>query len=247
MRSFLIRFQFPNLPNVHCAFHGRDLENGDDPLAGNISFLQGQDPAKVAAARESLEANLGAESPLQWRECKQVHGDKIIKDPCKLSYAEAPEADGMMSEQPACALMIKTADCQPILFADKSGKYIMAIHAGWRGNRMNFPGKAVKAFCTAYGLASKDVYAVRGPSLGPAKAEFINFAAEWGADFAPWYNKANKCMDLWKLTQRQLIDAGVPENQIYGIDICTAANYDLFFSYRMDHKCGRQASLIWME
>ena len=247
MRELLIRFQFPNLANVHCVFQGRDLENADDPLAGNISFMQGQDPAEVRAARASLKARIGCDKPMRWRECRQVHGDKIIKDPCMLDYAEPPEADGMMSAQPACVLMIKTADCQPILFAAASGKYIMAIHAGWRGNRMNFPGKAVKAFCNAYGISPRDIYAVRGPSLGPAKAEFINFSSEWGIEFSAWYNESSKCMDLWKLTQRQLMNAGVPEKQIFGLDICTAANDDLFFSYRRDHKCGRQASLIWME
>ena len=51
-------------------------------------------------------------------------------------------------------------------------------------------------------------------------------------------------MDLWGLTRRQLQQAGLPERQIYGLDLCTASNNGQFFSYRREKRSGRQASLI---
>ena len=53
-------------------------------------------------------------------------------------------------------------------------------------------------------------------------------------------------MDLWGLTRRQLQRAGLPERQIYGLDLCTASNNGQFFSYRREKRSGRQASLIWI-
>lgn len=244
MEQCLIWFQFPGLEHVHCVFQGR-AQNDADPLAGNISYLQGRDRASVDSARQALRGRLAAHGMREWRECHQVHGDRIILNPGEEDAAQAPEADGMMGDRQACGLLIKTADCQPILFASRDGRHIMAIHSGWRGSRMNFPGRAVKEFCLRRGLSPKDIFAVRGPSLGPAMAEFVNFDKEWGPDFESWLDRGAMRMDLWKLTQSQLAGAGVPESQIYGIDICTASNDGLFFSYRRDHGCGRQASVIW--
>ncbi len=238
MKHNLIWFQFPGLDNIYCVFQGRTP--GADSLAGNISFRQGQDVVLVESERNKLKEYLFKNGLKEWRECHQVHGDRIIINP-----GEEEEADGMMGSALNCGFLIKTADCQPILFASRSGKHIMAIHAGWRGNRINFPGKAVKAFCSEYNISPEDIFAVRGPSLGPAKSEFINFDSEWGNDFEKWFDRKNSLMNLWELTKSQLKEAGVPEKQIYGIDICTASNDHLFFSYRKDHKCGRQASIIW--
>lgn len=247
MEQGLIWFQFPGLEYIHCVFQGREQNWGEDPLAGNISFLQARDRAQADNARQSLRTKLSEYGMREWRECHQVHGDKVLIEPSEDNVFAAPEADGMMSAKTGCGLLIKTADCQPLLFASRSGKQIMAIHAGWRGNRINFPGKAVRAFCQQYRLSPRDVFVVRGPSLGPARAEFVNFDREWGPEFEKYFDRRTNCMNLWKLSRAQLVKAGVPQEQIYGIDICTASNDWLFFSYRKDKKCGRQASVIWME
>lgn len=247
MEQCLIWFQFPGLKHIHCLFQGRNLTAPEDPLAGNISFLQGQDKAKVESERRALCTEAKSQGMREWHECHQVHGDKILIEPSETKDLNIPEADGLMSGKAGLGLLIKTADCQPLLFTSRSGREIMAIHAGWRGNRINFPGKAVKAFCAQYKLSPREILVVRGPSLGPAQAEFINFDKEWGSEFEKYFDRRTSCMDLWKLSRSQLMEAGVPEEQIYGIDICTASNNRLFFSYRKDRKCGRQASLIWIE
>ena len=87
--------------------------------------------------------------------------------------------------------------------------------------------------------------AVRGPSLGPARAEFIHFDTEWGADFRPWFQPESRTMDLWGLTRHQLMEAGLLSRHIFGVDICTASNPRLCFSHRHHPASGRQASLIW--
>lgn len=247
MAVSFFKFQFPGLPNVHCLFQKCSPGGG---LAGNISFKVGDDPDKVLGTREEL---LGAsrESGLEsWSECQQVHGDDVLVEPLSTPLAANPEvlprADGMMTSSCGHGLVIKTADCQPILFAHKSGKNIMAIHAGWRGNRMEFPISAMKKFCGKYEIRAEDVLAVRGPSLGPSRSEFINFDREWGESWRKWHCAETKCVDLWALTRAQLVDAGIPERQIYEIDICTYMNHDEFFSWRFDKNTGRQASIIWI-
>lgn len=244
----MILFGFPGLPNIICIFCGRKT-NGS-PNDGNISYNVGDTESDVDANRVALFDSLSTLGLICWRECHQAHGDKLLVDPPPsqiLAKSDSlAEADGMMTSHPGLGLMIKTADCQPILLADTSGTHIMALHVGWRGNRINFPATAIKAFCSQYQIETSQIFAVRGPSLGPTASEFVNFDSEWGPDFNKWFYQKTETMDLWALTRHQLEKAGVPSDQIYNIDICTYLNAASWFSYRRDKQTGRQASLIWI-
>lgn len=296
-----IEFAFPHLPQVRCAFHGRNvadtLTTDKRPTAnalsmiGNASFDAADAPQNIFATRYALQQKLGFH---HWLEVNQVHGDAMLFDAApnasaglrsgtealslpqlstpahngltastlsttpnnvpnipNATLAElcAPAlgtADGLATARVGDALVIKTADCQSILLAHESGKYIAALHAGWRGNRMNFPASAVRSFCAHYGVHPQELFAVRGPSLGPNAAEFIHFTTEWGDAWKRWYNNETKCMNLWALTRYQLENAGLLPERIYSLDLCTHTLTDQFFSYRRG-AAGRQASLIWIE
>jgi len=252
-----IAFRFPSLPGVRCAFGMRaavpnagqaaalGCACGDLFAGGNVSYRVGDDPNRVTATRQAFRDTLGFSS---WHALKQVHGSDMVFDPQAdtLDMPSPREADGQATSRPGAALAIKTADCQPILVAHASGKYVAALHVGWRGNVMDFPGSGVAAFCARYGLSPRDCLAVRGPSLGPLAAQFVNFEAEFGPRFAAYYDEASQTVDLWRLTRDQLAAAGLRPENIYGLDICTAASPH-FFSYRRSRTTGRQASFIWIE
>ncbi len=248
-----IPFSFPGVPRVKCLFQTRPGgASAKSYGGGNISFATKDTPQHVFANRRTLQRTVGC----PFSELSQVHGDTLIFDP-PTTPAEGfrlapegttlPEADGQATSQAGLALMIKTADCQPILLAHKSGQYIMALHVGWRGNKIEFIASAVAAFCAKYAIHAHDVFAVRGPSLGPQMAEFVNFAEEWGDEYKAWYDAADSTMDLWALTRHQLYGAGLPHRQIFGLDMCTRSLHHLFFSYRYEKESGRQASVIWMK
>ena len=240
-----IPFRFPGVPNVVCAFTGRGF--------GNVSLdfaAREQESAaweKTVQVREGLAATFGFHA---FAEVHQVHGVHTVFEPESQATGEPSriDADGMATTRPGLALMVKTADCQPILVAHESGHYVMALHSGWRGNRLDYPRLAVLEFCEHYGLKPSELWAVRGPSLGPAASEFTNFETEWGDEFQRWYDGKN--MDLWALARDQLASAGVLPRRILGIDICTYANSRDFFSFRQFRRNGladgRQASLIWI-
>ena len=236
------------LQRVHCVFQTRQGGFSKHPFnEGNIAYTVNDDPAAVLANRKALLAQLGINA---WAEENQVHGDDMVLDAqaTALESKGQHNADGLTSSETGLGLMIKTADCQPILIAHQSGKYIAALHVGWRGNRINFIGKAIKQFCAHYQIEPAHLLAVRGPSLSPSKAQFTNFEAEWGESFLPWFDQENKTMDLWQLTRHQLTKAGLPEANIHGINLCTYTAPDLFFSYRRNKNLsGRQASFIWIE
>lgn len=245
-------FEFVDIPNIGCVFTSRRGGVSEPPHdSANLSFDVNDDPEKVAENRRLIHDRLGLTG---WCECLQVHGDVLHADPAPISTSEPStlEGDGMATRTPGHGLVVKTADCQPIMLAHRSGKYVAGLHAGWRGNKIDFPGTGVRAFCDAYGLKPEDVFAVRGPSLGPTAAEFVNFATDFGPAFKDYHDPVTHLMDLWRLTRDQLMAAGVPEKQIFSINLCTMGNDDTFFSFRKAcgtpcRDTGRQAGIIWIK
>ena len=231
-----IPFAFPDIAGVSCAFGA-----GPDTLA----FTGAADPRAVTAARTALKAELGFAA---WHSLRQVHGVNMIFEPEfeTLSRPSIEAGDGMTETRPGHALAIKTADCQPVLVAHASGRYVMALHVGWRGNVQDFCGRAVRSFCVRYGLAPGELSAVRGPSLGPGESEFTAFESEFGEQFRPYFDHRSRKLDLWRLTRDQLAAAGIDRDRIYALDLCTKS-LPVFFSYRRDKSTGRQASLIWIK
>jgi hypothetical protein len=214
--------------------------------AGNLSFDVGDEPEAVVANRRSLQAQEGFTG---WAENRQIHGDAIRFDPPAddMLQPAAHEADGLASTQPGLALVAKTADCQPLLLTHASGRAVAALHVGWRGNRIGFPATGARAFCSHYGFDPAEVLAVRGPSLGPAAAEFVNFEKEFGPDFSAYFDPLTRTVDLWRLTRNQLQAAGLQGKNIFSLDLCSFSLPETFYSYRRERATGRQAGVIWIE
>lgn len=244
MAVTVLNYKFPGIPHVTCVFQYAHRDRPEE-ISGNISFKYG-DRTQTIRSREELLASLPGLD--QWAECDQVHGNTVLvePEPTPLVPEYLPEADGMMTSRKGFGLLIKTADCQPVLVTAQDGKHIMALHVGWRGSRAGFIPLAIELFCQKYDVNPGSLAAVRGPSLGPAAAEFVNFQKEWDDDFRPWYNERDQRMDLWALTVSQLEKAGLRRQNIHGVDLCTFLNFHNFFSYRKDRHTGRQASLIWI-
>lgn len=243
MLDNLLFFQFSGIKTVHCLFHGRN-HNTCQSL-GSIAFDRGEENERISLNRNYLFEKLG----MPVLELHQIHSNILHFNPKETLYSEraALEGDGIATNAAKHALMIKTADCQPILFTHKKGRHIMALHVGWRGNRNDFILQAVAKFCEKYKLAAKDLLAVRGPSLGPQESEFTNFNTEWGDAYKEWYTVQTQTLDLWTLTRHQLKQAGLLQENIYGIDFCTKTMSKQYFSHRENNQTGRQASIIWFE
>jgi polyphenol oxidase len=179
---------------------------------------------------------------------KQVHSS-IIQDMKDTWAANEPiEGDAAITRLGGAALGIQTADCVPILMADREGRAVAAIHAGWRGTAEHIAPKTVARLAEEYGIPAADLIAVIGPhnavccyEVGEEVVEAINDAPailrkpEWTK---PHLNQA-------VANQRQLIQAGIPEDQVIVSNLCTQCRSDLFYSYRREGKsAGRMLSVI---
>lgn len=205
----------------------------------NLADHVGDDPAAVRANRARLRALLPAE-PV-WLE--QVHGTDVL---C-VETGGARRADAAVSRTPGTVCAVLTADCLPVLLADRAGTVVAAAHAGWRGLCAGVLERTVAAMDTDPG----QLLAWLGPAIGPeafqvgdeVRAAFLAVDAAAAAAFRP-DGPGKWRADLYALARQRLARAGVQAR--YGGGLCTFSDPGRFFSYRRDGTTGRMASLIWL-
>ncbi len=160
---------------------------------------------------------------------RQVHGDRVVV----AQADEAPEADGLMTNEPQLCLTIKHADCQPAIFYDPTLKVLASVHSGWRGSVQNIYHKTVEQMKQTYGVKPENLLVSIGPSLGPEKAEFIHYKTELPESF--WkHQTALNHFDFWAISREQLTQAGVLDHHIEILGLCTYSDKENFYSYRRD-------------
>ncbi len=209
----------------------------------NVSADTGDLAENVEKNLERVRNVLGVESIVSVR---QVHGNKFFyvkweKDLCANGQVEA-QADGLFTRLRGVALMIKTADCQPVVLFDPVRKVVANIHCGWRGSVKGILPLAVRELEGRFGSNPKDLWAGIGPSMGPCCSEFRG----WRELLPRWmdaYQVRPDYFDFWAASARQLTDAGVPGKQIFCAKICTVCNKD-YFSYRREGRTGRLGTLV---
>jgi hypothetical protein len=202
----------------------------------------------------------------------QVHGAEILVR--RLGHrdtARLPTADVIVSDDPGIAVAIQTADCVPILIADRRTGAVAAAHAGWRGLAAGVPRVTVEALSREFGSRPVDLIAAAGPSIGACcyevgpevRARFEQ--AGWPApSLARWFftearpTAANPSMprlhaprpghlffDCARAARDQLEAAGLLSEQVFTPDLCTASHAEALCSYRRDGtSAGRMAAVI---
>lgn len=183
----------------------------------------------------------------QW--LQQIHGIEVVD--LDLPHDEVPVADAAISRKKDVICAVQTADCLPVLFADKEATVVGAAHAGWRG----LCDGVLEATIAKMDVDPSQLLAWLGAAIGPAAFEvgeevrqaFISKDAKAIEAFVP--NPANSgkwLANIYLLAKQRLIAAGVHSSQISGGGLCTYSDKERFFSYRRDKVTGRQASMIWL-
>ena len=126
-------------------------------------------PGLVSQNRARCAAHLDVE-PSRLVTAYQVHGATVVSVEAPWEPGAGPRADGMVTASRGLALGILTADCVPILLADRQRGVIGAAHAGWKGAKAGIV-EAVVAAMERLGAAPERIVAVVGPAIGLASYE----------------------------------------------------------------------------
>jgi hypothetical protein len=188
---------------------------------------------------DALAARHGARPVL----LRQVHSARILA--VEELPAQPPSADASITNRPGFALVVKTADCLPLLLVDPENRAVAAVHAGWRGTAQRIASAAVEALARAFGSRPSALLAALGPCIGASCYEVgedvrgaFSRAGLPLRDFSPVEGAPGKYfLDLRAAGRAQLEGAGVPAANIFSAGACTHCDRALL-SFRRDRRGG---------
>jgi YfiH family protein len=237
--------QSPLLNNCDFLEHAFCTRRGgasrDDYKSLNMSFREGDEESRVLQNWDCL-ATAFAMQVEQFLVVNQVHGDAIfVIKPHGRYFSTRDELnyDAIVTSRTNLAICIKTADCVPVFIVDKVKKVIAVVHAGWKGSVLGISAKVVRLMQNQYDCLPQDILAAIGPSIGRCCYEIDSAVADafrqhkHSSSFLFPGTGENKWMlDLAEANRLQILEAGVPENNIEVAGYCTTCNQDMFFSHR---------------
>ena len=188
----------------------------------------------------------------------QAHTAQVVTVDAPWPAGERPPvADGLVTTRPGLALGILTADCAPVLLADRRQGVIGAAHAGWKGALGGVLDNTIAAM-VALGATPASIVAALGPCIGQRSYEvgadfplpFLAEVADNADFFAPGQRSGHYLFDLPGYVSRKLARLGVQDVTRVPADTCR--DHRRFFSYRRatlagEPDYGRQLSVIVLE
>src|SRR5262245_48849431 len=121
--------QWPAPPNLRALSTLRHGGASVGPYASlNLAEHVGDDAATVLANRARLKRDAGLPAEPLWLE--QVHGIDVVQLDAG-SASAPPRADASVSFEPGRVCVVMTADCLPVVLADRAGTRVGVAHAGW--------------------------------------------------------------------------------------------------------------------
>jgi YfiH family protein len=166
----------PEWEKIRWLWHGFSTRRGglsraycgeDSPAELNLGFTVSDDRQTVIRNRGLLAEAITGDPSTPLVTLRQIHssvlhlaaGDSALDPLCK--------GDGLMTDRPGLLLGIQTADCIPVLVADRKRRVVAAFHAGWRGTVKRIVETGVGRMRLELGSQPEDLIAAIGPGIGP--------------------------------------------------------------------------------
>jgi YfiH family protein len=148
----------------------------------NLGYTEWDNKGAVRRNRELFVKSLRGEG-MCFAPLRQIHSDFIrtVAEPPD----NPPRGDALITATPGVLLAVETADCVPILLADKRRRVVAAVHSGWRGTLRRIGTKTVGRMRQEFGSEPGDIVAVLGPAIGKCCFEVgREVAREYESQFA---------------------------------------------------------------
>ncbi|HIS30516.1 MAG TPA: peptidoglycan editing factor PgeF [Candidatus Limivivens intestinipullorum] len=212
----------------------------------NLSFTRGDDPERVRENYRRIAGSIGfrPEDMVLSAQTHTTHVRKVTEADRGMGFTrplEYADVDGLMTNVPGIVLVGSFADCVPLYFIDPVEKVAALSHSGWKGTAHRMGRVTVEAMEREYGCRPENLYAVIGPSICRECYEVSEdvlmqieaiIPEEQASKMYEKKENGRYQLDLWKVNEQILLDAGIPKEHIAVTDVCTCCNPEIFFSHR---------------
>lgn len=165
---------------------------------------------------------------------------------------QLPECDGIVTGDKDVTAVSLHADCNALFFADVKGRAVGVCHAGWRGTLGGMTRSMINKLKEEFGVLPEEVLVGIGPAIGPCCFEVQDDVAQpfvdaFGSEIRIWRD-GRQYLDLWLALGIQLMEEGVPPENVTFAELCTHCHPELFYSHRRDRgKTGAMGSFISLD
>lgn len=250
----LVFYQFHSVSQYPALAHGVFTRRGGvspPPYESlNIGSTVGDTLSNVVTNRTRMAEAMSIRDE-ETRTTWQVHGAEVLTVRQGDQQEWPPhKADGIITSDPV-PLVMRFADCVPIVLYDPVHGAVGLAHAGWRGTIAGAGPATVRAMSQHYGSRPSDIIAGIGPSIGPCCYEVGPEVIEGieqafggkGGLVRSAEDGGGTHLDLWAANERSLREAGV--EQIETAMICTSCRVGEFYSHRRERgTTGRFGAVI---
>ncbi|MDH7476636.1 MAG: peptidoglycan editing factor PgeF [Microgenomates group bacterium] len=160
------------------------------------------------------------------------------------------DTDGVITGDRLSVLTVRTADCLPMIFVDKTANLIGISHQGWRGSLKKLPIKMIDEMIK-HGASKKNIIIALGPAIGSCcynidYDRYYTFLSEYnGYADKIFSSRGGKIyLNLLLLNYLFLVDYGIDKRNIDFFPFCTACNKKMFFSYRREIKSKKYGEMF---
>jgi YfiH family protein len=210
----------------------------------------GADPQRLQAARANIDLVVrefaGAGSgppPLQVMDQVQGADVAIVEEAGLLAGGPPAEADALVTALPGVVLVVRIADCVPVLLADPAAGVVAAVHAGRPGL---VAGVVPAALAAMTDLGATRIHAWVGPRVCGGCYEVPAAMREEVSTVVPeaWGETSwgTPSVDVGAGVLAQLRRAEV---EVVDAARCTREDEDLYSYRRQGTASGRLGGLVW--
>lgn len=238
--------EYSNVKHAVTTRHGGVSPAPFDSL--NLSSHVGDTTERVQENLDRLHHALGVDRK-NTVDASQAQADKVAVVTETERGTRISGVDGLITNRRGVTLMLRFADCVPILLYDPEHKAIGIAHAGWRGTVSKVLTNTVLAMNEQFESRPDALLACIGPSIGPCCYEIGgDVQAKVESSFPETHElllskNGSTHLNLWQANAVQLQALGVKHIEIAGV--CTADHTQDFYSWRREQaNTGRFAALI---
>jgi hypothetical protein len=221
---------------VHAVFTRRGGASPAPWASLNMGSMVGDDAERVRSNRALALRSLGRE-PDSVFDVWQVHSADVVVATEPRGGAAPLKADAILTDRPEVTLLMRFADCVPVLLHDPVRGAVGMVHAGWLGTVRRVVREAVLRMVDRFGTNPADVHAGIGPSIAahhyPVGPEVVEaFRRSFGADAEAHLSDdaGGTHLDLWSANAHLLRATGVGRIETAGL--CSACDLTDWFSHR---------------
>jgi YfiH family protein len=174
----------------------------------------------------------------------QVHGADVVVVDAPMPLDQVPDGDALVTTTRGLGLMVRVADCVPLVLADPDAGVIGAVHSGRQGLVLDIATRTVEVM-REHGAA--DITAWLGPHVcGSCYEVPEQMRTEVSAVVPEAYAETTwgtPALDIGAGARAQLELAGVT---VVEVGRCTREDPDLHSHRRDGAAAGRFAGLVWL-